>query len=317
VRFASTPTSPTTDFYDTGIAPYGEHYASSAPGGTVGVFGGTIQDTITGMFDTPGREYDPASGRWLSPDPAGLAAVDLTNPPSFNRYAYVGNNPTTLVDPSGLHPCIGSWPCGNANFGNIGIFLYGAGSFVGATGGLTELDGWRRAGGENGDSPYDDPTIAYLPDTLALFGSLWDGGSAPSNFVRMPLPPNAQSCSTNTGVNFNAPPGFSVSNIAANGQTNGLSGARAAVGQGGYYDFQRFQVGSTTQFFPGYTPVANIAVGAYLQGAGVPQWMGSAISNTYAFFKSSNGATAQQAQFRNLGFSLASGKATYSCQPHP
>jgi RHS repeat-associated protein len=90
VRFASTPTSPTTDFYDTGIAPYGEHYASSAPGGTVGVFGGTIQDTITGMFDTPGREYDPASGRWLSPDPAGLAAVDLTNPPSFNRYAYVG-----------------------------------------------------------------------------------------------------------------------------------------------------------------------------------------------------------------------------------
>jgi hypothetical protein len=43
--------------------------------------------------------------------------------------------------------------------------------------------------------------------------------------------------------------------------------------------------------------------------------MASAISNTYAFFKSSNGATAQQAQFRNLGFSLAAGKASYSCQP--
>jgi hypothetical protein len=35
---------------------------------------------------------------------------------------------------------------------------------------------------------------------------------------------------------------------------------------------------------------------------------------TYAFFKSSNGAAAQQAQFRNLGFSLAAGKGTYACQ---
>ena len=138
---------------------------------------------------------------------------------------------------------------------------------------------------------------------------------APNNFVRMPLPANAQNCTTSTGVNFNAPPGFSVSNIAANGTTNGLSGAGAAVGQGGYYDFQRFQVGSVTQFFSGYTPVANIAVGAYVQGTGAPQWVASAISNTYAFFKSSNGATAQQAQFRDLGFSLAAGKGTYSCHP--
>lgn len=87
------------------------------------------------------------------------------------------------------------------------------------------------------------------------------------------------------------------------------------MGQGGYFDFQRFQVGSVTQFFSGYTPVANIAVGAYVQGTGAPQWVASAISNTYAFFKSSNGATAQQGQFRNLGFSLAAGKGTYSCQP--
>ena len=140
-------------------------------------------------------------------------------------------------------------------------------------------------------------------------------GNAPNHFVWMPLPANAQNCTTSTGVNFNAPPGFSVSNIAANGATNGLSGAGAAVGQGGYYDFQRFQVGSVTQFFSGCTPVANVAVGAYVQGTGAPQWVASLISNTYAFFKSSNGATAQQAQFRNLGFSLAAGKGTYSCHP--
>jgi hypothetical protein len=47
-------------------------------------------------------------------------------------------------------------------------------------------------------------------------------GSAPNNFVRMPLPVNAQNCTASTGVNFNAPPGFGVSNIAANGAANGL-----------------------------------------------------------------------------------------------
>ncbi|HEV2348770.1 MAG TPA: RHS repeat-associated core domain-containing protein [Terriglobia bacterium] len=48
------------------------------------------------------RYYDSSQGRWLSPDPAGLAAVDLTNPQSLNRYAYVMNSPTNLTDPLGL-----------------------------------------------------------------------------------------------------------------------------------------------------------------------------------------------------------------------
>src|SRR5271157_3156081 len=43
-----------------------------------------------------------AQGRWLVPDPAGLAAVDLTNPQTWNRYAYANNNPLGNVDPFGL-----------------------------------------------------------------------------------------------------------------------------------------------------------------------------------------------------------------------
>jgi len=38
----------------------------------------------------------------MAPDPAGLAAVNPRNPQTWNRYAYVGNNPTTYNDPSGL-----------------------------------------------------------------------------------------------------------------------------------------------------------------------------------------------------------------------
>ena len=40
------------------------------------------------------RYYDPAVGRFLSRDPV----------PFLQRYAYVGNNPANLVDPSGLSP---------------------------------------------------------------------------------------------------------------------------------------------------------------------------------------------------------------------
>src|SRR5579859_7844807 len=48
---------------------------------------------------TNARKYNPNFGRWLSPDPL---AGDVTNPQSLNRYAYVLNNPTNLVDPLGL-----------------------------------------------------------------------------------------------------------------------------------------------------------------------------------------------------------------------
>ena len=140
---------------------------------------------------------------------------------------------------------------------------------------------------------------------------------APSNFHAYPFPANAVPCTTSTGVKFMAPPGFSPFIPYEAGEDFGLSGAGRNVGQGGRFDYQRQQVGGGTNFYYGYTPVANIAVGAYLYGAGVSPSVGSLISNTYAAFNSANGATAQQAQFRQLGFDLASGKATVTCQSHP
>ena len=47
----------------------------------------------------PYRSYNQNIGRWWTPDPLG---GDMTNPQSFNRYAYALNNPETLVDPLGL-----------------------------------------------------------------------------------------------------------------------------------------------------------------------------------------------------------------------
>jgi RHS repeat-associated protein len=61
-------------------------------------------DAETDQYNTLNRHYTP-SGRWMSPDPGGLNAVRLDDPQTWNMYAYVRNNPTTLTDPTGLFSC--------------------------------------------------------------------------------------------------------------------------------------------------------------------------------------------------------------------
>ena len=90
--------------YDRAYAPYGETYAdlTQTPDRS---FTGNTQDAVkgtTGIYDFMFREHSAGMGRWLVPDPAGLAAVDITNPQTWNRYAYVGNNPLSRIDPLGL-----------------------------------------------------------------------------------------------------------------------------------------------------------------------------------------------------------------------
>jgi RHS repeat-associated protein len=105
-RLASTPSR--TTYYDGGYAAYGENYAET--GTQDRSFTGQNQDIVsTGayqLYDFLMREYHPTWGRWVSPDPAGLAAANPANPQSWNRYAYVMNMTTTLSDPLGLcaHP---------------------------------------------------------------------------------------------------------------------------------------------------------------------------------------------------------------------
>ncbi|MFD3735616.1 polymorphic toxin-type HINT domain-containing protein [Streptomyces sp. NPDC058632] len=66
--------------------------------GTKGFVGGT-QDASTGLTHLGAREYDPATGRFLSVDPI----MDLTDPQQINGYTYSNNNPLTFSDPSGLY----------------------------------------------------------------------------------------------------------------------------------------------------------------------------------------------------------------------
>ncbi|MGB8524841.1 MAG: RHS repeat-associated core domain-containing protein [Candidatus Acidiferrales bacterium] len=100
-RLASTTTQGI--YSDTAYAPFGEPYAQS--GTADPSFTGQNQDTASNLYDFLFREDSSIQGRWISPDPAGLAAVNLTDPQSWNRYAYVRNSPGLLVDPLGLDDC--------------------------------------------------------------------------------------------------------------------------------------------------------------------------------------------------------------------
>lgn len=64
-------------------------------------FTGQPFDSETGLYYYGGRYYDPALGRFISPDPI---VPGVFSPQALNRYSYCFNNPTTLVDPTGHIP---------------------------------------------------------------------------------------------------------------------------------------------------------------------------------------------------------------------
>ncbi len=69
------------------------------------------RDAESGDDHAQHRDYNSIPGRWLSPDPAGVKVVSLTDPQTWNLYVYSDNNPVTDNDPSGLQDCNHDGPC--------------------------------------------------------------------------------------------------------------------------------------------------------------------------------------------------------------
>ena len=74
-------------------------------------FPGQYHDEESGLHYNFHRYYDPSAGRYISPDPLGLA-------PAPNPYSYP-TNPTGWVDPLGLNPCQGG-PSGDQTIHHYG-----------------------------------------------------------------------------------------------------------------------------------------------------------------------------------------------------
>jgi RHS repeat-associated protein len=64
---------------------------------TRGFVNGTI-DATDGLTLLGARAYDPATGRFISPDPL----LNPADPTHLNAYTYANDNPTTFSDPNGL-----------------------------------------------------------------------------------------------------------------------------------------------------------------------------------------------------------------------
>lgn len=75
---------------------FGRLTAQSGSGGDRFKFSGREYDSATGLYHNRNREYDPETGRFMSPDPIGFDAGDA------NLYRYVGNSPVNSSDPLGL-----------------------------------------------------------------------------------------------------------------------------------------------------------------------------------------------------------------------
>ena len=86
--------------------PYGEDRDTGSSLNTDRKFTGQTEDEAAGLYWYTSRAYDPAIGRFVSPDP--IVPVP-GNPQALNRYSYVYNNPLRYTDPSGHDPLGEDW----------------------------------------------------------------------------------------------------------------------------------------------------------------------------------------------------------------
>lgn len=176
--------------FDMAYAPYGEIYAKTG-GGSAEAFTGQYRDIVGDEWDFQYRQEHSSQGRWISPDPAGLAAVDPMNPQTWNRYAYVGGNPLANVDPDGLVTLPGceegDWGCG------IGVGGWGCGALGGPEGDLCTL---------------------MLPGPSVLGGGGGGSGSGGSG-------DGGTSAGSGGGTNGSGGSGGRIANFP-NGETNGI-----------------------------------------------------------------------------------------------
>jgi RHS repeat-associated protein len=82
-----------------GYDPFGNPLTSAGSGGSVFGYTGEQVDASTGLVYLRARYYQPATGRFLMPDPWPGELLDPRSlPPS---YIYASGNPANRIDPSG------------------------------------------------------------------------------------------------------------------------------------------------------------------------------------------------------------------------
>jgi len=218
----------------------------------------TTTNTNIAMF----RSQSPGLGRWHSPDPVGGY---ITNPQSLNRYAYVMNNPTTSVDPTGL--------CGEIyyfnNFDSNGNLIYGSAPVYGEPCPPEEQSQSNQGEAGGGNGPLDD--LFTLPPSLMLGSGLLQSLSPNVSYY----PPTQDRCTQPVlgAVNQSLDSNFTSSDVQStfenggatnlNIQGNGLPAAQFNAIQPGRYplNWWTYIVGwGPTTHVTGHSPLNQQAV---------------------------------------------------------
>jgi RHS repeat-associated protein len=94
--------------WEQAYAPWGERQpVAGVPQAPAGVgYTGHVYDEQVGLIYAGARWYDPAMGRFISPDAVRFGAVNIH---LFNRYAYANHNPYLFVDPDGNESREAAW----------------------------------------------------------------------------------------------------------------------------------------------------------------------------------------------------------------
>lgn len=141
------------DIGEQGTFPYGESWYST---GTTSnwVYTSYERDAESSNDYAMARSYASSQARFLSPDPK---EGDPSNPQTWNRYAYVGNDPINMSDPTGKN-----WL--------TDLFAAIAGLFAFITGGLDEIPVFLGADGIAADEAgiYVDAELVFSVNTAAL-----------------------------------------------------------------------------------------------------------------------------------------------------
>jgi RHS repeat-associated protein len=126
------------------------------------IFTGKERDTESNLDYFGARYYASNMGRWMSPDwssnPSPIPFGNIYHPHSLNLYSYVGNRPTTGIDPYGHLDCSG------------GALQDVACAVTAAT---KKIWNWLSSGGNGGSSQQTSVTFTQQ-----------DNLSGPSNFNR-------------------------------------------------------------------------------------------------------------------------------------